>query len=61
MCREKQTLVCEMCLAIDNVKIARRYAYDKFGMLGVIDRSLCKDCIKFTESYLRIISEKIDD
>ena len=58
---EKQTLMCDICHAIDNVKIARRYTSGKFGMVEFVDRPLCKDCIKFTESYLRTISEKIDD
>ena len=58
---EKQILMCEICHAIENVKISRRYISNKFGCVETLDRPLCKDCIKFTEAYLRTISEKIDD
>lgn len=46
---------CEICESTEDIKIARRYTHDRFGMITNIDRQLCKDCIKFTDGYLKAI------
>lgn len=52
-------MICEICDTVDSVKIYRRYVKDAAGKLVSLDRQLCKDCMLFTESYLKIFSEYI--